>query len=109
MYNLVLFYMEGGGGFLKDLEKFIEFFKGVVENGLCKVQLYLGLYYVDEFFSYCDYEKSVFYFKMVVVKKDLLVEYNFGICYECGFGIERDMLKVVSLYMFVVEYGYIGV
>lgn len=46
---------------------------------------------------------------MVVVKKDLLVEYNFGICYERGFGIERDMLKVVSLYMFVVEYGYIGV
>lgn len=46
---------------------------------------------------------------MVVVKNDLLVEYNFGICYERGFGVERDMFKVGIFYKFVVEYGYIGV
>lgn len=46
---------------------------------------------------------------MVVGKRDLLVEFYLGVCYERGFGIERNMFKVVNLYKFVVLYGYIGV
>ena len=45
---------------------------------------------------------------MAAAKKDPSAEYNLGICYERGLGIERDMPKAASLYMSAAEHGHTG-
>ena len=108
MYNLALFYMDGLGGQPKDPQHALELLEEAAENGLCKAQLYLGLYYADESSSHCDYSKAVPYLEMAAAKKDPSAEYNLGICYERGLGTERNMPKAAHLYKSAAEHGHTG-
>ena len=108
MYNLALFYMEGLGGLAKDPEHALELLKRAAENGLCKAQSFLGLYYADETSSHCDYDKAVPYLEMAAAKKDPSAEYNLGICYERGLGIDRNMSKAAYFYKTAAEHGHTG-
>lgn len=108
MYNLALLYMDGLGGLPKDPQLSLELLEKAAENGLCKAQSYLGLYYSNESSSHCDYDKAVPYFKLAAAKKDSSAEYNLGICYERGLGTERDMSKAAYLYKVAAEHGHIG-
>lgn len=108
MYNLALFYMEGLGGLPKDPQHSLELLTDAAENGLCKAQLYLGLYYADESSSHCDYSKAVPFLEMAAAKNDPSAEYNLGICYERGLGIERNMSKAANLYKAAAALGHTG-
>ena len=108
MYNLALLYMEGEGGLSKDPQQAVELLKEAAENGLCKAQSFLGVYFADESSSHCDYEKAVPYLKMAAAKSDSSAEYNLGICYERGLGVERDMSKAGCFYKSAAEHGHTG-
>lgn len=108
MFNLALFYMEGLGGLTKDPQHSLELLKEAAGNGLCKAQLYLGLYYADESSSHCDYYKAIPYLKMAAAKKHPSAEFNLGICYEHGLGIERDQSKAAHFYKAAAERGHTG-
>ena len=45
---------------------------------------------------------------MAAAKKDPSAEYNLGICYERGLGIEKDMSKAASLYKSAADHGHTG-
>lgn len=108
IYNLALFYMEGLGGLPKDQQHSLELLKEAAGNGLCKAQLYLGLYYADESADHCDYYKAIPYLEMAAAKKDPSAEFNLGICYERGLGIERDMSRAAHFYKAAAEHGHTG-
>lgn len=108
MYNLALFYMEGLGGLPKDSQHSLKLLEEAAENGLCKAQLYLGLYYADESSHHCNYSKAIPYLEMAAGKRDPSAEFHLGVCYERGLGTERSMSKAANLYKSAALHGHTG-
>lgn len=108
MYNLALFYMEGVGNLPKDPQHSLKLLENAAESGLCKAQLYLGLYYADESSHHCNYSKAIPYLEIAAAKKEPSAEFNLGICYERGLGTERNMSKAASLYKSAALHGHTG-
>ena len=47
-------------------------------------------------------------FRSAAAKNDSSAEYNLGICYERGLGVERDMSKAGIFYKSAAEHGHTG-
>lgn len=72
-------------------------------GGIREAQTYVGEHYLEKF----QYEKAVPLFQQAAKQNDAQAEYYLGMCYENGWGVERDLSTALSHYSEASSEGHV--
>ncbi|CAH1266986.1 KIAA0141 [Branchiostoma lanceolatum] len=103
-YNLATLYLHGGGGLQQDTHKALGLLQQAAAQGVQQAQSYLGVYWTME--PHRDMFTASQHFASAAQQKHESSQYHLGVCYERGWGVERDLTRAVELYMSAAAAGH---
>ncbi|RIB29708.1 kinase-like domain-containing protein [Gigaspora rosea] len=95
-------YAEGLGGTDKDKRRAIEWYTRAAENKCAAAEHMLGEY----FYKLRKYDRAFYYLKRATENGNYKAMFNVGICYEYGFGVEKDEKKAFEYFKKSAEMGH---
>ncbi|XP_035681601.1 DAP3-binding cell death enhancer 1-like [Branchiostoma floridae] len=103
-YNLATLYLHGGGGLQQDTDKALGLLQQAAAQGVMQAQSFLGVYWTME--PHRDMFTASQHFTSAAQQKHMSSQYHLGVCYERGWGVERDVTRAVELYMSAAAAGH---
>ncbi|KAI8510519.1 hypothetical protein Bbelb_114350 [Branchiostoma belcheri] len=103
-FNLATLYLHGGGGLQQDTHKALSLLQQAAAQGVQQAQSYLGVYWTME--PHRDMFTASQHFTSAAQQKHTGSQYHLGVCYERGWGVERDLTRAVELYMSAAAAGH---
>ncbi|MDF0752747.1 sel1 repeat family protein [Marinobacter sp. 71-i] len=86
-----------GAGVAKDLRKAVDLFKLAAEQNQVEGCLNLAWIYSDEEYSEKSLTESIRWYRVAIENGSPIAEYNLGLLYIDGIGVEKDYRKGFSL------------
>jgi TPR repeat protein len=96
---------KNGLGVEKDDQKVVEWYEKLISVGETSALVDLGHYYETVI---VDYEKALLYYRKAAESGNIVGQYNMGIMYQYGKGVEKDETTAIYWYRKSARQGYIS-
>ena len=96
---------KNGLGVEKDDQKVVEWYEKLIGAGETSALVDLGHYYETVI---VDYEKALLYYRKAAESGNIVGQYNMGIMYQYGKGVEKDETTAIYWYRKSARQGYIS-
>ena len=93
---------KNGIGVEKDENKVIEYYEKIIEMGEKDEIVNFGHFYEH---VVCNYDKAIYYYRMAAEQGDDVGQYNLGIMYDYGTGVEEDENTAIYWYRKAARQG----
>ncbi|GCB77745.1 hypothetical protein scyTo_0016738 [Scyliorhinus torazame] len=84
------------GRTIGDTQEAIQQLEKAAKSGIKEAQAYLGVFFTKE--PHQDLERAARYLTMASASGDPASQYYLGICYQKGWGVQKDFQRAVELY-----------
>lgn len=85
----------------------VECFRGLAEKGDAEAQNYMGqCYHFGDLPQTDGAVEAVKWYSLAVAQGHPMAQYNLGVCYASGFGIQKNLAEALKLYRKSAEQGY---
>ncbi|XP_015918847.2 uncharacterized protein [Parasteatoda tepidariorum] len=101
-YNLAVYYLKGIGGLPVDPEAANILMSQAAEKNISEAQMYLGLDYLEN----SNYSEAFQMFTVLAKKSVLDGKYYLGMCYENGWGTNKDEKVAFEMYSDAASSGH---